>query len=483
MKIKRFVAADMRAALIQVKEELGADAVILSNKKTPTGVEIVAAMDYDAQVLEKRQALQKKQIATESQVKLDKTKSKQADTNHELVNTNKSNNKATSSPEIDSISALLERQQQRTNQKSAITNISNDHSSNKNEAALPSWAQGLTKNTQSQQDGIKNNRINHIDSISNKASLSKTKNTELSEMKQEIASLRSLLVHQMSSLVTQDKRRRDPIRETLETRFIQGGFSPIIANKLASLTKKYNPVELAKVLPKILANSIASKKDEIISKGGIVSLIGPTGVGKTTTLAKLAARFIQKFNAEDLLLLTTDHYRIGAFEQLNIYAKIMGCQIEKLSEDDDLHNMLYKFRHKKLVLIDTPGMGLKDQRLYHQLDMLNSNANIPIFNYLVLAATSEQQGVADAVRHFKRVPLKGTIITKLDETMSLAGILSVLIHNHLKVSYTTNGQRVPEDLQIADPLSLIHHALEAINNKNNTLTQSLWTGELTHAAE
>lgn len=473
MKIKRFVASDMRAALIQVKDELGADAVILSNKKTKDGIEIVAAMDYDDQEFLKTNEKINRSI-NNNNIKIELTEP--ADLNP-IRQKNVANNKQNA--EVDSLSVLVERQQQRRRDQS--------QEKNKKDVNLPKWAQGLkTDNEKKIETKIAsvNKRkpaVSYQDLDEKTPSFSKN---DIGTMRKEINSLRNLLIFQCSNLLAQEKHRQDPLRATLEARLNQGGFSAKISAKLAGLSQKYTPHQLAKILPKVIANAIEEHGDNIINDGGIVSLIGPTGVGKTTTIAKLAARFIDKYRADDLILLTTDHYRIGAFEQLDIYGKIMGCQVKKVTEDCNLSETLNQYKSKKLVLIDTPGVGQKDRRLYQQLDVLSASNPFKIKNYLVLSATSQQKVIEDAVMNFKRVTLAGTIITKLDEAVSIAGILSTLIHNHLRVSYTTDGQRVPEDLHKANSLELAHLALDAVENvEASFLTGTVWMGDLNHATE
>ena len=183
-------------------------------------------------------------------------------------------------------------------------------------------------------------------------------------------------------------------------------------------------------------------------------------------------------------MITTDHYSIGAYEQLATYGKIMGCPVKQAHDLNELEQILYQFRNRKLVLIDTAGMGQRDMRLYQQLDNLTANSRIPIRSYLVLSATGQRRVLQDAVNHFKRIPLSGVVLTKLDESVSLAGALSVLIQNGLPLSYVTDGQRVPEDMKVADTLDLAQQALAALDStEQQSLQDTAWSDNMACAFE
>ena len=284
--------------------------------------------------------------------------------------------------------------------------------------------------------------------------------------------------------MTEHKKRIDPVGAMLEAKLLEAEFSPAVANKLAVLSQHYTPAELVRALPQSLANMLDNQGDDIVKQGGVVALVGPTGVGKTTSLAKLAARFAAHHGAEHVALITTDHYRIGAYEQLATYGKIMGCPVKQAHDLNELEQILYQFRNRKLVLIDTAGMGQRDMRLYQQLDNLTANSRIPIRSYLVLSATGQRRVLQDAVNHFKRIPLSGVVLTKLDESVSLAGALSVLIQNGLPLSYVTDGQRVPEDMKVADTLDLAQQALAALDStEQQSLQDTAWSDNMACAFE
>ncbi|MGS0682903.1 flagellar biosynthesis protein FlhF [Shewanella sp. 125m-7] len=451
MKIKRFLAKDMRSALAQVKETLGSDAVIMSNKKVTGGIEIVAAVDYDEPKPKVAEAPRSAAMFTdlaEERVTLGAAQSN--------VRPNvRAESRAQSTPAPDSLQALLERQQSRISQQSQPTR-SDDFD-------MPEWAKGLQAQVK-KPEAAKAEFTPHRAPDSFNGS-KQNSNAEFDAMKEELTSIRNLLTHQVSSLMVEQKQRVDPVGAMLESKLLEAEFSPAIAKKLSSLSEHYSPAELVASLPRSLANMLDNQGDDIVRQGGVVAFVGPTGVGKTTTVAKLAARFAAYHGSDQVALITTDHYRIGAYEQLATYGKIMGCPVKQAHDFNELEQILYQFRNRKLVLIDTAGMGQRDQRLFQQLDSLAANSRLPIRSYLVMSATGQRRVLEDAVKQFTRIPLSGAVLTKLDESISLAPALSVLIQSGLPLSYVTDGQRVPEDMQVADTLSLANRALAALDNK------------------
>lgn len=458
MKIKRFFAKDMRAALAQVKETLGADAVIMSNKKVTGGIEIVAAVDYDSSKPAAAPTASPFMELGEDKVSLG--------SGHV-----RSNSKTNPEPVADSLQALLERQQSRLNEQLGQQNSAKD-------LDMPAWAKGLAE----EHKPAPQLREKTPERASKGNSVKQQQ--EMEAMREELASLRGLLTHQLSSLMSDQRSRTDPVGAMLKRKLLEAEFSPDVAERLASLSQHYQSAELGRALPQSLANLLDNQGDDLMRQGGIVALVGPTGVGKTTTLAKLAARFIAHHGPDSVLLVTMDHYRIGAFEQLATYGKIMGCPVKQAHDLNELEQILYQFRSRKLVLIDTAGMGQRDMRLYQQLDNLAANTRLPIRSYLVLSATGQRRVLEEAVSHFQRIDLAGAVLTKLDESVSLGAALSVLIQSGLSLSYITDGQRVPEDMQVADTLTLAKQALAVLNKTEAShFNNKARSEEMTYAFE
>ena len=233
-----------------------------------------------------------------------------------------------------------------------------------------------------------------------------------------MASIRQLLEHQISGLMWQDMAQKDPCKALLVNRLVSMGINEQVADQVASYIPAHNNEEQAwEEAKQLLAQQLNTTNNDIIHRGGVVSLVGPTGVGKTTTVAKLAARFAQIHGADQVALISTDSYRIAGFEQLSTYGKIIGCQVKLAKDAEALDSLLQQFSSKKLVLIDTAGMGQRDMRLSQHLTTLISNSRVRIRNYLVLAANTQQRVMQENVDRFKKVPLAGCIYTKLDESV------------------------------------------------------------------
>ncbi len=408
MKIRRFYGKDMREALNQVKDELGGDAVIMSNKKHADGVEIVAAYDKEPMFNAKVPAGKAPGSAAV----------KNTPTLSEII--------GDSGP--DSLKALLEKQAQVSNQSIVAPLKTNSHSSPE-----------LVKQAVPQRASDDSKAIN--------------------EMRQELSSLRNVLQFQVAGLIKQDKKRNHPLHGYLVSRLEQMG----IASDLAEEVVSYAPESADErqswlFLLRLLSNRIQTRNDDILSEGGAVALMGPTGTGKTTTIAKLAAQGAQKYGADQVAIITLDNYRIAAYEQIATYGRIIGCVVKKAQDANELSDLLYQFRNKRLVLIDTAGFGQRDTRLIKQLDTLNQNSCATIKKYLVMQANSQYQVMQQTINAFKRISLKGCIFTKLDECYSLGEAISAAIQHKLAISYVTDGQKVPEDLRVAEAKFLISSA-------------------------
>ncbi|WP_323952925.1 flagellar biosynthesis protein FlhF [Aeromonas caviae] len=478
MKIKRFFAKDMRTALAEVKETLGPDAVIMSNKKVTGGVEIVAAVDYQSQVPGPKDAPVRRQL------------------NEESVNISSAGKQMTRSAPpkeqneyyADTLAALLARQQKLNPANPAGGNAApgswSGSGAGNGQPASASWPANGAAGTQSAglagaasaprtlaeqgQWGAAPEpaKPKARPAAAPRQAQSAQRDQEMEGMRKEMASIRKLLEHQISGLMWQEVERREPMRALLIKELKKMGLDDAFADQLAGLIPEDMPIHQAMAqLAEVLTAQLKISEDEILRQGGAVALLGPTGVGKTTTIAKLAARFAMKYGAEQVALITTDNYRIGAHEQLQTYGRIMGCPVRQVRDAEELASALYQFRHRRLVLIDTAGVGQRDIRLTEQLDTLVKNAKVRIRSYLVMSATSQRRVMQEAVDHFRRIPLSGCILTKLDESLNLGEVINVCIQNALPISYITDGQRVPEDIQVANAALLVGAAMGSLERE------------------
>ncbi|WP_421305463.1 flagellar biosynthesis protein FlhF [Aeromonas veronii] len=453
MKIKRFFAKDMRTALAEVKETLGPDAVIMSNKKVTGGVEIVAAVDYQSQVPGPKDAPVRRQLNDES-VNISSAA-------RQMIRPEPSPAKEQNEHYADTLAALLARQQKLKPGNGAP--MGNTQSAGL--AAANAAPRTLAEQGQwgaAPEPAKPKVRV----ASGQRAPQPAQRDQEMEGMRKEMASIRKLLEHQISGLMWQEVERREPMRALLIKELKKLGFDDAFADQLAGLIPEDMSIHQAMAqLAEVLTAQLKISEDEIMRQGGAVALLGPTGVGKTTTIAKLAARFAMKYGAEQVALITTDNYRIGAHEQLQTYGRIMGCPVRQVRDAEELANALYQFRHRRLVLIDTAGVGQRDIRLTEQLDTLVKNAKVRIRSYLVMSATSQRRVMQEAVDHFRRIPLSGCILTKLDESLNLGEVINVCIQNALPISYITDGQRVPEDIQVANAAQLVGAAMGSLERE------------------
>lgn len=280
---------------------------------------------------------------------------------------------------------------------------------------------------------------------------------------QEIQAMRGVLEAQLGGLVWGDLQRREPAQARLLRELLACGFSPGLARFVSGNLPKGTDAQAALAwVRRVLAQNLrCAAHDEIVAAGGVYALVGPTGVGKTTTAAKIAARGVVRYGAERVALLTTDTFRIGAHEQLRIYGRILGVPVHAVRDAEDLRAILTDLRAKSLVLIDTVGMSQRDKRVAEQLALL-AGARGRVQRLLLLAASSGADALDESVRAYgASEPLAGVVLTKLDEAVTLGGALDVLLRRRLKLHYLADGQRVPEDLRSPVPAQLAQRAMEA----------------------
>ncbi|SHI10390.1 flagellar biosynthesis protein FlhF [Ferrimonas marina] len=459
MKIKRFFAKDMRSALAEVKEVLGQDAVIMSNKRVSGGVEIVAAVDFDQPAPGEAAP---SSPAPDRSLSEDKVSLSSAPSPRPKPAATPKRTPAESAsggvPSSDSLRALLERQQQRRQQKEAKAMVA------KQEQALPKWAQRAFEPEKAKPAPRPAELARAPAPRSTRAS-NGANQAELNAMREEMASIRQLLQHQVAGLMQQDMARQAPVRAMVIEQLRDLGFHKEVAEHFAEMLPQHGELhEVLAQLPQLVADELICGNEAMLEEGGVIALVGPTGVGKTTTIAKLAARFAARYGVEQVALITTDNYRIGAQEQLTTFGKIMGCPVRSAATVEELEQVLYQLRSRRLVLIDTAGMGQRDMRLVEQLEQLAGSSRLPIKPYLVLSATAQYRVLQETVERFRRIDLAGCIFTKLDEAHSIGEALSVLLQSKLPVCYLTDGQRVPEDLRAADPHYLAQRALVEEND-------------------
>lgn len=276
----------------------------------------------------------------------------------------------------------------------------------------------------------------------------------------EIRALRSLVEGQLAGFAWGEIAGREPVRAEAMKRLLSAGFSTALSRQfLANLPPALDVERAFKWLKSVIAHNVPTpgEGEDILERGGIYALVGPTGVGKTTTVAKLAARAVLRFGAAKVALVTTDAYRIGAQDQLRIYGRILGTPVFAVQDENDLELTLSDLKRKHLVLIDTVGMSQRDKRVAEQVALLCGEGS-QVQRLLLIGAPAQGMTLEEVVRAYSGPGLIGCILTKIDEALSFGPSLDVVIRHQLKVHYVTNGQRVPEDLHAANALYLVDRA-------------------------
>jgi len=290
--------------------------------------------------------------------------------------------------------------------------------------------------------------------------------SEMSGMMSEIRAMRGQMQSQLAELSWGATQQREPQKAGVLRELLAAGFSATLARYLVEkMPAGKDEAEAMRWIKVVLQRNLTTMADEddMLNKGGVFALVGPTGVGKTTTTAKLAARCVMRHGPEKLALITTDAYRIGGHEQLRIYGKILGVMVHSVKDEADLRIALKELRNKHTVLIDTVGVSQRDQMVEQQVAML-SETGADVKRLLCLNSTSTNETLNEVVRAYQGSGLAGCIMTKLDEAASIGNVLDVVIRQKLNLHYISTGQRVPEDLHLPDRAMLVDRAFRSGRN-------------------
>jgi flagellar biosynthesis protein FlhF len=390
MKIKRYTAVSMRAALALVRAEQGPDAVILSSRRGEEGIEVIAAVDYDeALFAEANRQRMAPIIATAPAV-------------------------APVMPMAPAAPITPVAPVARVASIAAAAHV-----------PVPAAAPRAIQRAAAAGD------------------------TGYGAMQRELQDLRRLLETGLAGMTWSDKRLREPLQARVLEELAAMDIAPDVAMALAALTPRRTSLENPSHIPlALLVKHLPVVNDMTCITGGITAVVGPTGAGKTTTIAKLAARWCMQHGCQDLALVSTDGYRVGAREQLNTYARLLGAPMHAANTGRELGQVLERLKAKKLILIDTAGMGPRDARLTEQLAALKLGAARARV-LLALPAQGESHTLQEIVRAFAGAAPAACVLTKVDEAASLGGAISVALRHKLKIAYVCDGQRVPEDLHAA----------------------------------
>jgi flagellar biosynthesis protein FlhF len=426
MKIKRYTAASMRAALAQVRAEQGPDAVILSSRRGEDGIEVIAAVDYDEGLFVEanRQRTPAAGIAAQAAAPV-----------------------IEAGPTFDAAAATVPERAATAARPVARAPIAPPPRSAPLGAGAP--APALVSARAPAAAAPVSAAVSDTAPMRKPMPAVARPDTGYGAMQRELKDLRQLLETGLAGMTWNDRRLREPLKARVIEELSAMDIAPDVAMALAALTPRRTTSENPAHIPLALLVKYLPVVDDLSTlSGGIMAIVGPTGAGKTTTIAKLAARWCMQHGSEELALVSTDGYRIGARDQLMTYARILGAPMHAANSGKDLARVLERLKSKKLILIDTAGMGPRDVRLAEQLAALQLGAARARV-LLALPAQGEGHALEEMVQAFAPLTPVACILTKTDEAASLGAVLSTVLRHRLKIAYVCDGQRVPEDLHAA----------------------------------
>ncbi len=504
MQVKRFVAADMRRALELVRQELGPDAIILSSNRIPEGVELLTTMgsDYELKQLQNR-PFSESTFALSEPLLSDGDISPRALGNNQprktapvisqvadqrnVAHPNAGKTGAQLADDIEKarlrmitarkaeesakeflvgkntvVNAGIPRHTPAPEQK-PVTGMSAAE-----KYPLVDAAPVLSKEAISFRESLlKEARLK--ESFTNpEPAASPDQNAQLTELQAEIADMRFLLEQQLDRLTGQQSAPiNSPVLASVARRLERLNLPKDVIGKVISACTKTKT--LSDAWPDALANlahQLPINGRDIVEQGGVFAFVGPTGVGKTTTIGKLAARYVLQHGADKVALITTDTYRIAAHDQLRSLARILRVPVRVVDETNPLDSVLRSLRHCSLVLIDTAGFRHGDPHLKAQLKALADQQQVK--TYLVMSCNSQAQMLKASIHAYGAARLQGCILTKLDETASIGEALGVVMQNRLPIAYTTDGQDIPKNLEVARAHQLVAKAVALLKANSNS---------------
>ena len=474
MNVRKFIAPNARDALRRVKETLGADAIILSNRGVPGGVEIMAVAAREmAMIVPSRDETPVAARPAAAPAPAQAVRQREDDYTVSLsAAPARTNAPAPTRPAAPPAAAAQDwPPKSLLQQADAVRKAAPP-------AAPAAVNAGIPRTGGLRQLDLPRPAARPAPEPARAPAAAEPAQAEVipHAVMEEIRSLRKIVEQHLAGFAWGESSRREPVKTEVLRQMLDSGFSPQFARDLLEALPSELDASQAMAWVKGAADrellTITAESD-IIDRGGVYALVGPTGVGKTTTTAKLAARCVLRHGPSRVALVTTDSYRIGAHEQLRIYGRILGVPVYLVKDGAELRQTLAELQHKHIVLIDTMGMSQKDKLVPELTDMLSGCA---VQRLLLLSCTSRGDTLDDVVRAYQGDGLAGCLLTKVDEAASLAAALDVIMRHRLRLHYVSNGQRVPEDLHLPNRAYLLHRAFKENGDTSPHRLESIESG-------
>ncbi|TFZ08363.1 flagellar biosynthesis protein FlhF [Ramlibacter humi] len=411
MNVKRFVGKNAREALAQARAACGDNAVVLSNRPVPGGVEILAMAGEDADAPELPLPLPA--AAKPKEAPLMSTLSFQ-----DYV---RERQRQEAAPVAAQVPAPMPTPRRTPTEPGRFA---------RQQLAEAALAEAATFTEPPRAEALPAPQA--VNAAASEALMT------------ELRSMHSAITRQLSGLAWFDNARRSPAQTRLLRLLVGNGFSPAMARELvARLPDDVPETQSEKWMLDMLSHNLRCAGDDgLHQRGGVYALVGPTGVGKTTTTAKIAAQFAQQHGPASVGLITVDTYRMAGSDQLRAFGSLLNIPVHTARDAASLHELLQLFAGRKLVLIDTVGLGQRDRRVQELLAGLPAKE---VTRLLVLNAAVSGETLDQVAQAYTAGPGTRCVITKLDEAVRCGGAVDVALRHRLVVEGIANGQRVPED--------------------------------------
>lgn len=463
MQVKRFLAADMRRALEMVRQELGPDAVILSSNRTKDGVELLttrAAPSAPEAPPESSSALNDESLAEPSM----ETGQQRAD----AIERARQRQLAQRNLERDLEASAREYLQpnQRVNAgiriKRSLLEGAEEQTGTRPMSAAERYP---LRDDPPQTESAVARRPLSVAGGTSETSVTE-RDDRLDTLQNELAEMRFLLEEQLSKILGQGKEHpaRTPAQASVGRRLERMGLPTEVVEPL--LERSRPTKDLAQAWNGALAGlarELPTDACDPVAQGGVFAMVGPTGAGKTTTIGKLAARYVMQHGPREVALVTLDTHRIGGHDQLRSLARILGVTLRVVDDQQSLDSVLYGLRRHSLVLIDTAGFRQGDTRLAEQMATLSRQRQVK--SLLVLPGNSQPALLKASIHAYGVAGLAGCILSKLDESASLGEALGVVMQGGVPIVYTTHGQDIPRDIEVARAHQLVTRAASLIGRR------------------